>query len=328
MNRRTFIAATGVGVGTAGCATTDGDPDDGAGNSDGGGDADGETDDSATGADGDADTGGTDHDDAAGSDASDSESDEHGDPDADGADGDGADDPDADVDDEADTDSAGRSITFHSCTRAEISGSFAADDVAFASTGFYDDGLYGNTILEDGVVFGDDVPAPFSGTVVFEVGDDRSVSADDDEIVVTVPEYGTDGTVITSLTSEREEYRMAGATAGNPHAEDCLAEMAPDAGITVATLETNAPVDAGDSLEASVQLENSGTTATTETVELVVGHEPTVVDTVSVTLEGGERTTYSLGYETPPVEHDQEFPVRVETGSDSATRTVTVYRTG
>lgn len=123
---------------------------------------------------------------------------------------------------------ADRTITFHSCSRVTVAGTFEDGDVAYANTGFYDDGLYGDTILEDGVAFGDDVDAPFSGTVVFEIGEEPGMTVESDRVVVGVPDYGSDGTVITSLTTRREDYRMGAPTHEHPRASECLEAIGPD----------------------------------------------------------------------------------------------------
>ncbi|OLZ40670.1 hypothetical protein A6E15_06540 [Natrinema saccharevitans] len=122
----------------------------------------------------------------------------------------------------------GRTITFHSCSRATVTGKFEDGDVAYANAGFYDDGLYGDTILEDGVTVGDDVDAPFSGTVVFEIGEGPGVTVESDRVVVTVSDYGSDGTVIASLTTRREDYRMGAPTHEHPRASECLEAIGPD----------------------------------------------------------------------------------------------------
>ncbi|WP_226479336.1 hypothetical protein [Natrinema amylolyticum] len=231
-----------------------------------------------------------------------------------------------------------RTVTFPSCTRAEVTGTFEADDVAFASTDFYEDGLYGNTMIEDGVVFGEDVAAPFSGTVVFEISDTSAVQEGADEITVEIPEYGSDGTVISSLTTEREDYLTGGSTHGNPNGRECLREIEPDDGgddtadeasatFEISSLETNTPIDAGEFLEVSATIENTGGADGTQDLVLIVGHSSERVERQAVSLEAGERTTLTTGYETPPVNTDQEFPVRIESDDDAAERSVLVYGT-
>lgn len=95
--------------------------------------------------------------------------------------------------------------------------------------------------------------------------------------------------------------------------------------LTVTDLSTTAPVTGGDWLDVTATLTNTGEEPASREVELVVGHDPTTVDSQQVTLDAGETTTVSLGYETYPVANDDEFPVRVRTGDDSASRSVLVY---
>ncbi|SDR40144.1 hypothetical protein [Natronobacterium texcoconense] len=84
---------------------------------------------------------------------------------------------------------------------------------------------------------------------------------------------------------------------------------------------TNSPVPAGDVLEVIVDLENTGTEYREDELELYVGHEPELVDTQQVSLDGGESGAATLEFETYPVRHDQEFPVRV-VGSDDEVETL------
>ena len=190
MDRRTFIGAAGVGVGVTGCLDTD------------------RTDSS----------GGNDGDD--GSEMRDSNA---GEVRTDGSrEGNATADPGGGVADST------RDVTFEACSRATVAGTFTDGDVAMASTGFDDDGRYGNTLLEDGVVFGDDIDAPFSGTIVFEIGDRSRVHERDDDLVVEIPDYGSDGTVITSLTTRRVDYERVTPTHENPHASDCLSDLDSD----------------------------------------------------------------------------------------------------
>ncbi|PCR90027.1 COG1361 family protein [Natrinema ejinorense] len=95
--------------------------------------------------------------------------------------------------------------------------------------------------------------------------------------------------------------------------------------LEVTGLETNAPVTGGERLEATATLANTGDGPASREVEFVVGHDPTTVDTADVVVAAGETETVSLGYETYPVRNDDEFPVRVRTGDDSAVQSVLVY---
>ncbi|OAQ54359.1 hypothetical protein HTG_02105 [Natrinema mahii] len=95
--------------------------------------------------------------------------------------------------------------------------------------------------------------------------------------------------------------------------------------LAVTGLETNAPVTGGEFLEVTATLSNTDEGPAGREVELVVGHDPTTVDARSVAVGAGETTTVTMGYDTYPVANDDEFPVRVRTGDDSASRSVLVY---
>ncbi|MGQ3413443.1 hypothetical protein ACT4ML_14405 [Natrinema sp. LN54] len=320
MERRTFIGVSGVGLGLAGCLNAAVDDSDAEAEPESGNETSETTDESFS--DANSSTGDeTESEDDSNTDESEEEADE------------AAEDDDSD-DESGDSE---RTVSFPSCTRAELTGTFEAGDVAFANTGFYDDGLYGNTMLEDGFVFGEDVDAPFSGTVVFEIGGDSAVREGDGEITVEIPEYGSDGTVISGLATEEMDYRTGGTTHGNPNARECLSEIEPDdtddgtdggnATFSVTALETNTPVDAGDFLEVSATVENTGGAEGTQDLALIVGHSAERVEEQSVTLEAGEQTGLTTGYRTPSVATDQEFPIRLESDDDAAERSVLVYGT-
>lgn len=237
----------------------------------------------------------------------------------------------------------GRDVTFDSCERATASGTFEDGDVAYASTGFYDQAGFGNTLMEDGVTIGEHVAAPFSGTIVFEISDERGVSESDDGIVVGVSDYGAYGTVITGLTTERDDYMIAGITHGNPHAQECLSEIesewADDTGegsgepspaiFEVASVATNSPVGGGDLLEVSATIENVGDETGTTDVDLVVGYDPAIEDSELLTLGPGEFAELSLEFRAgQPSGGHEEFPIRVDTGAHMVTEMVAVTENG
>jgi hypothetical protein len=102
--------------------------------------------------------------------------------------------------------------------------------------------------------------------------------------------------------------------------------------IVVDIVETNAPVDGGEYLEVTVEVENEGSMMMggdpTQELELIVGHDPQRVAAETVSVDPGTSETVTLGYETYPVERDDEFPVRVEGADDADERTVTVSGVG
>ncbi|WP_440764266.1 hypothetical protein [Natronorubrum sp. DTA7] len=95
--------------------------------------------------------------------------------------------------------------------------------------------------------------------------------------------------------------------------------------VRIELLETNDPVLAGETLAVTAELETDADSATAAEVELVVGHDPTVVDTVSRTIDGTE--TVTLEFETATVANGQTFPVRVQGSDDLAETSVHVLGT-
>ncbi|MCU4927046.1 hypothetical protein OB905_13840 [Halobacteria archaeon AArc-dxtr1] len=95
--------------------------------------------------------------------------------------------------------------------------------------------------------------------------------------------------------------------------------------LTVDIRGTNAPVDAGEYLEVIVDLENTGEQRRDDELELVVGHDPAVLDTQDVTVAAGETGAATLGFETYPTNHDEQFPVRVVGADGSDEVTVQVF---
>ncbi len=249
-------------------------------------------------------------------------------------------------------------VSFESCTRAAVTGSFEQNDVAFANTGFYDkNGLYGNTLLENGIVFGEDVEADFTGTVVFEIcRHSPRVEEYTDVIIVKVPDYGSNGTVIESLTTRRDDYRSVSATHGNPHAQGCLNEMKQNGGgsdntnndntgnnddpengnnngsegtaeFKIPSISPNTPIPSGQDFRVDARIQNTGNAEGTRTVRLRVGDTPQQVDSTRLTLAPGESKTVTLGYTTPQIDNDDEFPIRVNVGDEEASQIVLVRGT-
>ena len=231
----------------------------------------------------------------------------------------------------------GREVTFESCERATVSGTFEEGDIAYASTGFYTEAGFGNTIIEDGITVGEDV-APFTGTITFEIADEQAVSEGVDGVTVTVPDYGEYGTAITGLTTDPDDYAIAGITHSNPHAEDCLAEFESEwedetgqngeptpATFEVASMATNSPVGGGELLVVDATIENVGDEAGTTDVDLVVGHDPSIEDSEMLTLEAGETADLTLEFQAGhPAADSESFPVCVDTGAHESCQTVTV----
>lgn len=94
--------------------------------------------------------------------------------------------------------------------------------------------------------------------------------------------------------------------------------------LEVRILGTNEPINGGEFLEVTAELENTGDGETTQEVALVVGSGEDVVDTETVAVAAAGTTTVELGYDTYPVQQDVEFPVWVESRDDADERLVTV----
>jgi hypothetical protein len=91
---------------------------------------------------------------------------------------------------------------------------------------------------------------------------------------------------------------------------------------------TNEPVEGGEYLEVTVDVENAGgmmsAGETTQELDLLVGRDPERVDTTTVTVPAGTTERTTLGYETYLVARDDVFPIRVESADDADDRTVRV----
>jgi len=98
--------------------------------------------------------------------------------------------------------------------------------------------------------------------------------------------------------------------------------------VAVTILDTNSPVTGGEVLEVTAAVENTGTAEVTRDVDLVVGDDPELVDSRTVTVPAGGTKRFELVFETYPVAQDDSFPVRVvETGDRTDQRTVLAHGT-
>ncbi|WP_254532711.1 hypothetical protein [Natrinema gelatinilyticum] len=121
-------------------------------------------------------------------------------------------------------------------------------------------------------------------------------------------------------------------TAVNPWVFEGFDEAGNDNGggegeVTVTILDTNSPVTGGEVLEVTAAIENTGTAEVTQDVDLVVGDDPELVDSRTVTVPAGRTKRFELVFKTYPVAQDDLFPVRVETGDSTDQRTVLAYGT-
>ncbi|MCU4972617.1 hypothetical protein OB955_07680 [Halobacteria archaeon AArc-m2/3/4] len=161
-------------------------------------------------------------------------------------------------------------------------------------------------------------------TVRLVAGDDQVAS----ESVSVAPGETTRLTLGYETYPVQQDVEFPVTVATDDDADDRVVTVygAGDSTLDVTILETNEPVAAGEFLEVTARLENTGSVDATQTVVLVVGDEH--VDTLSVTVPGETATTVTLGYETDPVERDVEFPVTVASEDDADERTVSVSGTG
>ncbi|MFA9427348.1 hypothetical protein [Natronorubrum sp. A-ect3] len=173
-------------------------------------------------------------------------------------------------------------------------------------------------------------------------GSMQNVRMDEEqEITLALDGEQIDSESVSVDTVESETVTLSGDPATDTDGEvDVMVESPVDEASTTVELDadndvnlevnitnTNTPVDAGEFLEVTTELENTGSSEVTETVELVVGHDSEVVERETVSAAGGEQMELSLGYETPMVDNDQEFPVHFETENDDDEQIVTVYGT-
>ncbi|MDQ2049213.1 hypothetical protein RBH26_01825 [Natronolimnohabitans sp. A-GB9] len=93
----------------------------------------------------------------------------------------------------------------------------------------------------------------------------------------------------------------------------------------VSNVWTNSPVGPGEILEVDATIENVGDETGTTDVELVVGYDPQIEDSVLLTLGPGDRETITLEFRAgDPADGYEEFPVRVDTGAHTVTEMVAV----
>ncbi|OAQ54743.1 hypothetical protein HTG_04045 [Natrinema mahii] len=159
-------------------------------------------------------------------------------------------------------------VEFTNCSRAVVEADLEAGESVAASTGFYTTGGFGNTIIDDYVTAGENVEAPFDGTIVFEIGDERNVTTDGDEVTVEVPDYGTFGTYISGISSP-EAVPFASIDHPNPDLEACDDEARPE--LPSLSLEETAPTGDGDAIAVTFGYENPNDAAVAASSEFVEG---------------------------------------------------------
>ncbi|WP_435551638.1 DUF7282 domain-containing protein [Natrinema sp. CGMCC1.2065] len=173
-------------------------------------------------------------------------------------------------------------VEFTNCSRAVVEAELEAGESVAASTGFYTSGGFGNTIIEDFVTAGENVEAPFDGTIVFEIGDERNVTTDGDEVTVEVPDYGTFGTYISGISSP-EAAPFASIDHPNPDLEACNDEARPE--LPSLSVEETEPTADGDAIDVTFGYENPNDAAVAANSEFVEG---TTTDEPPSGFEPGE----------------------------------------
>ncbi|WP_126661695.1 DUF7282 domain-containing protein [Haloterrigena salifodinae] len=212
-----------------------------------------------------------------------------------------------------DGDPATFEATFPGCSQAEVTGSFEAGDRIIVGTAFYESGGFGNSMGEYAITVGEDLEAPFEGTITYETGDDFTVAETADGATVTVPE-GDTGAVITGFASPE-------ATPGsidylNPNASECLEEIRPERP-NISVVETT-PTE--DGIAVTFEYENpneeslvagsefvEGTTDDEPPSELEPGNDSFTVDWTPETDD--ER----LVWEVDMSNYDYEEPLTAQT---------------
>ncbi|NGM68330.1 hypothetical protein G6M89_04780 [Natronolimnobius sp. AArcel1] len=107
--------------------------------------------------------------------------------------------------------------------------------------------------------------------------------------------------------------------------EDDNGDEQPGPTLDLSIRHADSPVDAGEYLEVIIDIENTGTETGEDVLELVVGHDPEVLDTQEIIVEPGETGAATLGFETYPTRQDEEFPIRVVGADDTVETTVQVH---
>ncbi|WP_339102824.1 lamin tail domain-containing protein [Haloterrigena salinisoli] len=212
-----------------------------------------------------------------------------------------------------DGDPATFEATFPSCSQAEVTGSFEEGDTIIVGTAFYESGGFGNSMGEYAVTVGEDVPAPFEGTLTYETGDDFTVAETADGATVTVPE-GDTGAVITGFASP--DATPGSIDHPNPNASECLEEIRPERP-NVSVAETTPTAD-GIAVTFAYENPNNeslvvgsefveGTTADEPPSELEPGNDSFTVDWTP------ENDSERLVWEVDMSNYDYEEPLTAET---------------
>jgi uncharacterized membrane protein len=126
-------------------------------------------------------------------------------------------------------------------------------------------------------------------------------------------------------TTGGDAGQQAISVASSDDSDSALVEITETVSLDVTVDETNAPVEAGDTLTVNATVENVGDEETTQVVTLTSGGDEH--DETSVTLAPGETTTVTLAWETS-ADDAGERTVTVASAHGEATTSVTIESTG
>ena len=168
--------------------------------------------------------------------------------------------------------------------------------------------------------------------VQFEVENTGDVEETDTVTLTTDPDIGTNSTDVTLAGSEATDETLSVATeAGDAGEYTATVETNDDDSETVTVLaqaefavdivETNAPVEEGDSLTVTAAIENVGDETETQSVTLDAGDLGT--DSADVTLAGDESTEETLTVDASAGDAGA-YTATVETDDDDDSTSVTV----
>lgn len=152
-------------------------------------------------------------------------------------------------------------------------------------------------------------------------------------VEIGVPELGTDATqvelaggdstvvtlALATTTDDAGEYTLTAET--ETDSASTAVEVEETGGLSLSVLDTDSPIEAGETLTATVSLDNSGT----DDEELTVTATVPTVGTESTTLElpAGESATESLRIPTEPGDAGS-YSLTVEAGEQQANADVTI----
>ncbi|MCU4926033.1 right-handed parallel beta-helix repeat-containing protein [Halobacteria archaeon AArc-dxtr1] len=201
-------------------------------------------------------------------------------------------------------------------------------DDSEASTDVTVEAAYADLTVVDGTLDRSDVEVGESVTISAEVTNDGTIAGDEtisleidgvvaDDATVSVAPGTTETVTFEHVFADAGEYAVTiGGTA-----VDTVTVAPPPASFDVLIESTDAPVVAGEPLSTVATVENLGGIESSQTIELVV--DGTVVDTVAVSLDGGERETVTLVWATE-AEDAGDVSVVVRSDDDEAAAAATV----